>query len=147
MVKVTKKRLSLLYVAAVMVMSPVSAQQQQRRMTVSELFELVENNSKSLLTQKTGAEVADQAVASAKSQRLPDINTSLSFSYIGNDLMFGGFALLAYPENYGVSGVMTFIVNQDGVVYEKNLGKDTGKLATKIADFDPDPTWNKIDEP
>ncbi len=70
-----------------------------------------------------------------------------AFSYIGNDLMFGGFALLAYPENYGVSGVMTFIVNQDGVVYEKNLGKDTGKLATKIADFDPDPTWNKIDEP
>ena len=87
MVKVTKKRLSLLYVAVVMVMSPVSAQQQQRRMTVSELFELVENNSKSLLTQKTGAEVADQAVASAKSQRLPDINTSLSFSYIGNALI------------------------------------------------------------
>src|SRR5574344_2434128 len=102
MVKVTKKRLSLLYVAAVMVMSPVSAQQQQRRMTVGELFELVENNSKSLLTQKTGAEVADQAVASAKSQRLPDINTSLSFSYIGNALItdrdFSNVHVLSSPH-------------------------------------------------
>ena len=70
-----------------------------------------------------------------------------AFSYVGADLMFGGFALLAYPENYGVSGVMTFIVNQDGMVYEKNLGKDTGRLATKITSFDPDDTWSKIDEP
>lgn len=70
-----------------------------------------------------------------------------AFSYIGDDLMFGGFALLAYPENYGVSGVMSFIVNQDGVVYEKNLGEDTARLAPKITSFDPDDTWNKIDRP
>ncbi len=70
-----------------------------------------------------------------------------AFSYMGKDLMFGGFALLAYPASYGVSGVMTFMVNQDGVVYQKNLGEDTAKLAPKIAVFDPDDTWNKAEEP
>ncbi len=70
-----------------------------------------------------------------------------AFNYIADDLMFGGFALLAYPDNYGVSGVMSFIVNQDGVVYEKNLGKDTARLAPKITSFNPDSAWNKIDQP
>ena len=70
-----------------------------------------------------------------------------AFSYIGNDLMFGGFALLAYPDKYGTTGVMTFMVNQDGVIYEKNLGKDTERLATKIVSFDPDNTWSKVGEP
>ena len=70
-----------------------------------------------------------------------------AYSYIGNDLMFGGFALLAYPDKYGSTGVMTFMVNQDGVLYEKNLGKDTGRLAPGIDSFDPDDTWRKVDEP
>ena len=70
-----------------------------------------------------------------------------AFSYIGNDLMFGGFALLAYPDKYGTTGVMTFMVNQDGVIYEKNLGKDTERLATKVVSFDPDKTWSKVGEP
>ena len=70
-----------------------------------------------------------------------------AFSYVGNDLMFGGFALLAYPDKYGMTGVMTFMVNQDGVIYEKNLGEDTERLATKIVSFDPDNTWGKVGEP
>ena len=70
-----------------------------------------------------------------------------AYSYVGNDLMFGGFALLAYPAKYGVSGIMSFMVNQDGVVYEKNLGQDTTRLASEITSFDPDQTWTKIDEP
>ena len=69
-----------------------------------------------------------------------------AYSYMGGDFMFGGFALLAFPFNYGVTGVMSFIVNQDGVVYEKNLGEDTAALAEKITSFNPDSSWNKIDD-
>ena len=54
--------------------------------------------------------------------------------------MIGGFALVAFPEEYGVSGVMTFIVNHDGVVWEKDLGKETEKLAGAMKRFDPDKT-------
>ncbi len=50
--------------------------------------------------------------------------------------MVGGFAMVAYPANYGVSGVMTFVVNHDGIVYEKNLGKDTVKIARTIKRYD-----------
>ena len=55
--------------------------------------------------------------------------------------MIGGFALVAFPAQYGASGVMTFIVNQDGVVYQKNLGPDTGKIARQMKEYDPDPGW------
>jgi hypothetical protein len=58
----------------------------------------------------------------------------------------GGFALVAYPAQYGNSGVMTFIVNHDGVVYQKDLGKGTEKTALKMKLFDPDPTWKKAVE-
>jgi hypothetical protein len=58
--------------------------------------------------------------------------------------MIGGFALVAYPAEYGNSGIMTFIVNQDGVVYEKDLGKDTVRIATAMNKFDPDKTWKKV---
>jgi len=61
------------------------------------------------------------------------------------DSMIGGFALVAYPAQYGNSGVMTFIVNQAGAVYQKNLGKDTAKLAQAIKLFDPDKTWKKVE--
>ena len=57
--------------------------------------------------------------------------------------MIGGFAAIAYPAQYGNSGVMTFIVNHDGVVYEKDLGPDTAKLASAIARFDPGNGWTR----
>jgi hypothetical protein len=59
--------------------------------------------------------------------------------------MIGGFALVAYPAEYDVSGVMTFIVNHDGVVYEKDLGPKTAKLAQEMKTFDPDESWRKVD--
>ena len=67
-----------------------------------------------------------------------------AFDYIVKGNMIGGFGLVAYPAKYGVSGVMTFVVNHEGVVYEKNLGKDTAKIAQRLHLFDPDKSWNKI---
>jgi len=55
--------------------------------------------------------------------------------------MIGGFALIAWPAQYGVSGIKTFIVNQDGIVYEKDLGPQTGTLAKTVTKFNPDPSW------
>jgi hypothetical protein len=55
--------------------------------------------------------------------------------------MIGGFALVAWPVEYGESGVMTFIVNQQGRVYQRDLGKDTAKIAQKMSAYDPDPEW------
>jgi len=66
-----------------------------------------------------------------------------AYDYLVKGRMVGGFGLVAYPANYGVSGVMTFVVNHDGVVYEKNLGKDTVKIARAIKRYDPDTTWKK----
>jgi len=48
---------------------------------------------------------------------------------------------VAFPAQYGASGVMTFIVNQDGVVYQKNLGPDTERIAREMKAYDPDPSW------
>ena len=55
--------------------------------------------------------------------------------------MIGGFGLVAYPADYGNSGVMTFIVNQDGEVFQKDLGPRTETLAPRIDSFNPDKTW------
>jgi hypothetical protein len=66
-----------------------------------------------------------------------------AYDYIANGQMIGGFALVAYPAQYDVSGVMTFIVNQDGIVYQKDLGPNTAKIAEKIRRFDPDASWAK----
>jgi hypothetical protein len=55
-----------------------------------------------------------------------------------------GFALLAYPVAYGSSGIMTFIVNQRGIVYQKDLGPDTGRIAESIEAFDPDQGWEPV---
>jgi Protein of unknown function (DUF2950) len=63
--------------------------------------------------------------------------------YIINGRMIGGFGLAAWPARYGDSGVMTFIVNHGGVVYQKNLGPQTAKIAPAISRFDPDPSWQK----
>ena len=63
------------------------------------------------------------------------------YSYIINGHMIGGFALVAWPAEYGNSGIMTFIVNQRGVVYQRDLGRDTGKLAADMKTYDPGPGW------
>ena len=68
-----------------------------------------------------------------------------AYDYVVKGNMIGGFALVAYPAQYGNSGIMTFIVNQAGVVYQKNLGKDTAKIAQAIKLFDPDKTWKKVE--
>jgi Protein of unknown function (DUF2950) len=66
------------------------------------------------------------------------------YSYIINGNMIAGYALVAYPAKWGNSGVMTFIINQQGRVYQKNLGADTEKLAAAITEYDPDPTWKLV---
>lgn len=66
-----------------------------------------------------------------------------AYDYIVDGRMIGGFAVVAYPAEYGNSGVMTFIVNHDGVVYQKDLGDDTEQKAKAMTLFDPDETWTK----
>jgi hypothetical protein len=66
-----------------------------------------------------------------------------AYDYVVRDKMIGGFALIAYPADYGNSGVMTFIVNHDGVVFSKDLGQDTEKVAPDMKVFDPDSTWKR----
>ena len=66
-----------------------------------------------------------------------------AYSYLAHGKLMGGFGLVAYPATYGVSGVMTFIVNQDGVVYQRDLGPNTGAAAAQIKAFDPGPGWKK----
>lgn len=66
-----------------------------------------------------------------------------AYGYVRNGKMIGGFALVAYPARYGGSGVMTFIVNQEGVVYQKDLGPDTASAAKRMKRFDPDRTWQR----
>ncbi len=62
-------------------------------------------------------------------------------NYIVNGAMIGGFAAIAWPAGYGATGVQTFIVNNDGVVYQKDLGDDTEKIASAVKAFDPDEGW------
>jgi hypothetical protein len=69
--------------------------------------------------------------------------------YFKDGLLTEGFALVAWPADYGASGVMTFIINQDGVVFQKDLGEDTATAVESIQAFDPDSSWTAIvpDEP
>jgi hypothetical protein len=67
-------------------------------------------------------------------------------SYVVDGKLTGGFALIAYPAQYGSSGVMTFIVNQDGAVYQKDLGEQTGDVASQIASYNPDDSWQTTQE-
>ena len=60
--------------------------------------------------------------------------------------MTGGFALIAFPATYGNSGIMTFMVNQDGTVFQKDLGPDSEDIAEKTDSFSPDETWSNADE-
>jgi hypothetical protein len=65
-------------------------------------------------------------------------------SYVKNGHMTEGYALVAWPARYGDTGVMTFVVNQDGVVYQKNLGPHTDASARAIKAYDPDASWSKV---
>jgi hypothetical protein len=66
--------------------------------------------------------------------------------YVVNGKMTGGFAFIAYPAEYGNSGVMTFMINQDGVLLQKDLGKTTTETATAMTEFDPDAGWKIVQE-
>jgi hypothetical protein len=68
-----------------------------------------------------------------------------AFDYLVKKNMIGGFAVVAYPAVYGSSGVMTFMVNHEGVVYEKDFGRNTAKAATAMMSFDPDTTWKRVE--
>ena len=67
-----------------------------------------------------------------------------AYSYIVKGKMIGGFALVAYPAEYGNSGVMTFIVNHDGKVFQKNLGSNTASIAQSMKEYNPDATWQAV---
>jgi hypothetical protein len=68
-----------------------------------------------------------------------------AFDYLVNGKMILGYAMVAYPAKFGASGIMTFIVNQKGIVYQKNLGKNSGKIAELMKQFNPDKSWNKVE--
>jgi hypothetical protein len=66
-------------------------------------------------------------------------------SYISNGEMSGGFGLVAWPAQYDFTGVMTFIVNQDGIVHEKDLGKDGAATASQMTEYNPDDSWKRVE--
>jgi hypothetical protein len=67
-----------------------------------------------------------------------------AYSYLVKGKMIGGFAVVAYPAEYDNSGVMTFIVNHDGKVFQKNLGKNTASVAKAMKEYNPDSTWSQV---
>lgn len=68
-----------------------------------------------------------------------------AINYIAKGKMIGGFALVAWPATYKNSGVMTFIVNHDGTIYQKDLGPNTAKIIAEMTSFNPDKTWQPVD--
>jgi Protein of unknown function (DUF2950) len=75
----------------------------------------------------------------------PDANGGAK-DYIVNGKMTGGFAFIAYPEKYGDTGIATFIINQNGIVFEKDLGKTTTETAMATTEFSPDKSWTPVPE-
>jgi hypothetical protein len=69
-----------------------------------------------------------------------------ALDYVVNGRMIGGFALIAFPAQYGNSGVMTFMVSHEGTIFQKDLGPRTRQLAEQISAFNPDSSWTKVDE-
>ncbi len=67
-----------------------------------------------------------------------------ALNYLVRGQMIGGFAIVAYPAEYGNSGVMTFLVNHGGTVFQKDLGPQTEKLAARMTSFNPDDSWKKV---
>jgi DUF2950 family protein len=70
-----------------------------------------------------------------------------AYDYVINGNMVAGFALVAYPAHWGESGIMTFIVNQWGKVYERNLGEDSAAAAAAMTEFNPDGDWSAVEAP
>jgi hypothetical protein len=70
--------------------------------------------------------------------------TGGAYSYLVKGKMIGGFAVVAYPAEYENSGVMTFIVNYEGKVFQKDLGKDTASVAKGMKEYNPDSTWTEV---
>jgi hypothetical protein len=68
-----------------------------------------------------------------------------ALNYVVNGKMIGGFALVAWPADYANSGVVTFIVNHAGTVYQKDLGENTEAIVKNMTSFDPDRTWQKVE--
>ena len=66
-------------------------------------------------------------------------------NYIVDGKMTGGFALIAYPVRYRDSGVMTFVVNRDGQIYQKDLGSRTDQIASEMKEYNPDSTWQPVE--
>jgi hypothetical protein len=71
--------------------------------------------------------------------------TGGAYDFVVNGKMIGGFALLAYPASYGLSGVNSFIVSHEGIVYKQDLGKNTAQSAASMTLFNPDKTWKKVE--
>jgi hypothetical protein len=69
-----------------------------------------------------------------------------AMSYLDNGLMTKGFALVAWPSNYGLTGIMTFVVDRTGIVYQKDLGRKTPEIAAGYSAYDPDKTWTPVSE-
>jgi hypothetical protein len=70
-----------------------------------------------------------------------------AMNYMVDGKLTRGFGLLAYPAEYGNSGIMSFLVNQNGIVYSCNLGKETAEIASQITAFDPGPDWDPVPQP
>jgi hypothetical protein len=68
-----------------------------------------------------------------------------AYDYVISGRMTGGFAMVAYPAGYGSSGIKTFIISHDGVVYEKDLGKETASIAQGMKQFNPDSSWHIVE--
>jgi hypothetical protein len=69
-----------------------------------------------------------------------------AMSYLENGLMTKGFALIAWPSNYGSTGIMTFVVDRTGIVYQKDLGRNTSDIAAGYSAYDPDKTWTPVSD-
>jgi DUF2950 family protein len=78
--------------------------------------------------------------------RQGDHATGGAMDYIVDGKLIGGFAVVAYPAEYGKSGITTFITNHDGIVYQQDLGPDTQRIAGQMTDFDPGPGWTPVSD-
>lgn len=68
-----------------------------------------------------------------------------AIDYMVNGKLIGGFAVIAWPAEYGSSGIMTFIMNHDGIVYQRDFGPGTAKIAAEISEYDPAPMWKRVE--
>ena len=86
---------------------------------------------------------ADESLPHILTAQGPDAPDG-AYDYLAHGRMIGGFALVAFPAQYGVSGVITFMVNYDGIVYQKDLGPNTATIARAMKHFNPDASWKKV---